>query len=264
MFTWEFEKKYTWQPFQWRIRVSVSPIGAYGSERVKLNMIYIYYLVASQLFKFKFTDFIYTLTTDDLWPSYVTFDLINIWRYPCCTCDPSLIAIGLQMTQMAGFQSSGDLWPWYVTFDVSISNHTQTEKSLAPTMKNPSPFKILWQLIPFKTWFYCFTSHDCRQRPTQISHMICLHYPHITPKVPAKYITPTHTIRNTLTIWPTLTQIMRFSFIQLYGTPPNPGKVRAIHVNWCTYTVTIMHWLNICVKWLTIELHEWHTVPITW
>ena len=179
----------------------------------------------------------------------MTFDL-HMWHSTSLTYEGIRVAHVIQVWLQLDFNfsnepngrfsklSSGDLWPWYVTFDVSISNHTQTEKSLAPTMKNPSPFKIWWQLIPFKTWFYCFTSHDCRQRPTQISHMIYLHYPHITPKVPAKYITPTHTIRNTLTIWPTLTQIMRFSLIQLYGTPPNPGKVRAIHVNWCTYTVT--------------------------
>ena len=33
----------------------------------------------------------YNLTSDDLWPWYVTFDLINKWGFPCCIYDPSLV-----------------------------------------------------------------------------------------------------------------------------------------------------------------------------
>ena len=35
------------------------------------------------------------LASDDPWPWYVTFDLINIWRNPYCIFDPSLVVIGL-------------------------------------------------------------------------------------------------------------------------------------------------------------------------
>ena len=37
------------------------------------------------------------LTSDDPWPWYVTFDLINIWRNPYCIFDPSLVVIGLPL-----------------------------------------------------------------------------------------------------------------------------------------------------------------------
>ena len=37
------------------------------------------------------------LTSDDPWPWYVTFDLINIQRNPYCILDPSLVVIGLQL-----------------------------------------------------------------------------------------------------------------------------------------------------------------------
>ena len=39
----------------------------------------------------------YNLTSYDLWPWYVTFDLINKWRSPCCTYDPSLVEIHQSM-----------------------------------------------------------------------------------------------------------------------------------------------------------------------
>ena len=37
------------------------------------------------------------LTSDDPWPWYVTFDLINIWRNPYCIFDRSLVVIGLKL-----------------------------------------------------------------------------------------------------------------------------------------------------------------------
>ena len=39
----------------------------------------------------------YNLTSDDLWPSYMTFDLINQWGFPCCICDPTLVEIHQRM-----------------------------------------------------------------------------------------------------------------------------------------------------------------------
>ena len=37
------------------------------------------------------------LTSDDLWPQYVTFDLINKWRFPCYIFDPNLVEIHQSM-----------------------------------------------------------------------------------------------------------------------------------------------------------------------
>ena len=37
------------------------------------------------------------LQLDDLWPLYVTFDLMNICRFPCNVHKPSLIPLGLQL-----------------------------------------------------------------------------------------------------------------------------------------------------------------------
>ena len=50
----------------------------------------------SQLFKwghFHIFSLSYNLTSDDLWPWYVTFDLINKWGFPCCIYDPTLVEI---------------------------------------------------------------------------------------------------------------------------------------------------------------------------
>ena len=68
----------------------------------------------------------YNLTLDDLWPWYVTSDLMNIWRFPYYTNKPSLVPIGLQLFKWGQFRifslsynlTLDDLWPWYVTFDL--------------------------------------------------------------------------------------------------------------------------------------------------
>ena len=39
----------------------------------------------------------YNLTSNDLWPWYMTFYLINIWRVPYCINKPSLVPIGIQL-----------------------------------------------------------------------------------------------------------------------------------------------------------------------
>ena len=67
------------------------------------------------------------LTSDDSWPWYMTFDLINVQRNPHCIFDPSLVPIELQLFQEdpnnenQRFQpnlTSDVPWPWYVTFDL--------------------------------------------------------------------------------------------------------------------------------------------------
>ena len=53
-----------------------------------------------QLFKwghFHIFSLSYNLTSDDLWPWYVTFDLINKWGFPCCIYDPTLVKIHQSM-----------------------------------------------------------------------------------------------------------------------------------------------------------------------
>ena len=39
----------------------------------------------------------YNLTSDDLWPWYVTSDFINKWGFPCCIYDPTLVKIHQSM-----------------------------------------------------------------------------------------------------------------------------------------------------------------------
>ena len=53
-----------------------------------------------QLFKwghFHIFSLSYNLTSDDLWPWYMTFDLINKWGFPCCIYDPTLVEIHQSM-----------------------------------------------------------------------------------------------------------------------------------------------------------------------
>ena len=56
--------------------------------------------IALQLFKcghFYIFSLSYNLTSDDLWPWYVTFDLINKWGFSCCIYGPSLVEIHQSM-----------------------------------------------------------------------------------------------------------------------------------------------------------------------
>ena len=81
-----------------------------------------------QLFKwdhFHMFSLFYNLTSDDLWPWYMTFDCMNILRFPYYINKPSLVPIGLQLFTWGHFHifslfyhlTSDDLWPWYMTFD---------------------------------------------------------------------------------------------------------------------------------------------------
>ena len=67
----------------------------------------------------------YTLISHELWLSFVTFDLMNMWRFPHYINKPSLVPIGLQLFKWGEFYilspsnnlTSDDLWPWYTIFD---------------------------------------------------------------------------------------------------------------------------------------------------
>ena len=53
-----------------------------------------------QLFKwghFHIFSLSYNLTSDDLWPWYMTYDLINKFGSPCCIYDPNLVEIHQSM-----------------------------------------------------------------------------------------------------------------------------------------------------------------------
>ena len=61
----------------------------------------------------------YNLTSDDLWPWYMTFDCMNIWVFTYLINTPSLVQIGLQLCKWGNFHifslsynlTSDDLWP---------------------------------------------------------------------------------------------------------------------------------------------------------
>ena len=56
--------------------------------------------IGLQLFKwshFHIFSLSYNLTSDGLWPWYMTFDLINKWEFPCCIYDPTLVEIHQSM-----------------------------------------------------------------------------------------------------------------------------------------------------------------------
>ena len=56
--------------------------------------------IGLQLFKwghFHIFSLSYNLTSDDLWPWYVTVDLINKWGFPCCIYDLALVEIHQSM-----------------------------------------------------------------------------------------------------------------------------------------------------------------------
>ena len=67
----------------------------------------------------------YKLTSHDLWPSFVTFDLMNMWRFLHFINKLSLVPMGLQLFKWGEFYilrpsynlTSDDLWPWYMTFE---------------------------------------------------------------------------------------------------------------------------------------------------
>ena len=93
-------------------------------ERMKVSI-----KIGLQLFKwghFHIFSLSFNLTSDDLWPWYMTFDCMNIWRFTYYINNPSLVQIGLQLFKWGHFHifslffnlTSNDLWPWYVTFDL--------------------------------------------------------------------------------------------------------------------------------------------------
>ena len=66
-----------------------------GFHIISINQVWFF-----QLFKwghFHLFSLSYNLTSGDLWPWYMTFDLINKWGFPCCIYDPGLVEIHQSM-----------------------------------------------------------------------------------------------------------------------------------------------------------------------
>ena len=100
----------------------------------------------------------YNLTSYDLWPWYLSFDLINKLQFPCYIHKPSLFQIGLQLFNWGQFcifslsynLTSYDLWPWYVNFDLIKkwgfpcctydSNSVEIHQSMQKLQANVNPF----------------------------------------------------------------------------------------------------------------------------
>ena len=73
-------------------------------EHMKVHMLYInkpsLVQIGLQLFKwghFHIFSLSYNLTSNDLWPRYINFDLINKWGVQCCIYDPTLVEIHQSM-----------------------------------------------------------------------------------------------------------------------------------------------------------------------
>ena len=61
----------------------------------------------------------YKLTSHDLWPSFVTFDLTNMWRFLHYINKLSLVPVGLQLFKWGESWAHLTTWP-LMTFDLGI------------------------------------------------------------------------------------------------------------------------------------------------
>ena len=117
----------TFDLWMWAL-MSLTHEGSYSTSMTKV-WLHLDFMFSEEA-NFMFFSLSYNLTWDDLWPWNVTFDIMNIYRFPYCSYDPSLIAIGLQLFEWhqnfhvtSTFNISynltwDDLWPWNVTFDL--------------------------------------------------------------------------------------------------------------------------------------------------
>ena len=132
--------------------------------------------IGLQLFKwghFHIFSLSYNLTSDNLWPWYMTFDCMNIWRFTYYINKPSLVQIRLQLFKWGHFHifslsynlTSDDLWPWYMTFDLinkwgfpcCIYDPTlvQIHQSMWKIEPNVNPFHNRQQLLHWTKWSLC-------------------------------------------------------------------------------------------------------------
>ena len=94
-----------------------TPVGSHGS-----------YWSSSKRVKFFMFRLSYKLTSDDIWPSLVTFDLINMWRFFNYINKPSLVPIGLQLFTWGEFTFWAYLdlwWPFTLVYGLWPHEHTK-------------------------------------------------------------------------------------------------------------------------------------------
>ena len=88
----------------------------------------------------------YNLTSDDLWPWYMTIDLINKWGYPCCIYEPTLVEIHQSMWKV-----ESNFYPILTTADIN-NNRGQSDLYVSfrlrqATQKQKSSSCPLWPWI---------------------------------------------------------------------------------------------------------------------
>ena len=118
-------------------------------EHMKVSILYIkkpsFVQIGLQLFKwgnFHIFSLSYNLNSDDLWPWYMTFDLINKWGFPCCIYDPTLVEIhqsmwkiepnvnpfSQQQHQQQTTSLQGTKWSLYVSFLLRHAGDTKNSE----------------------------------------------------------------------------------------------------------------------------------------
>ena len=96
----------------------------------------------------------YKFTLHDLWPLFVTFDLMNMWRFLHYINKPSLVPIGIQLFKWGEFYifspsynlTSDNLWPWY-TFDLGRPLTTWKNKGSCIVSIKPNLVAIALKLF---------------------------------------------------------------------------------------------------------------------
>ena len=89
----------TWPPMTFDL--VTWPLSAWtyeGSHIIPINQVWFTMdFNFSSKSKFTFSTLSYNLTSDDLWPWYMTLDLISKWGFPCCIYEPTLVEIHQSM-----------------------------------------------------------------------------------------------------------------------------------------------------------------------
>jgi len=92
------------------------------------------------------------LVTIWLLNSYVTFDLINIWRYSCCTYDSRWVSIGPELLKWDTFSGclTFDFSMWHLTSWICEGTHVahmaQVWLQLDLNCQNETHFRVTWLL----------------------------------------------------------------------------------------------------------------------
>ena len=137
--------------------------------------------IGLQLFKWGYFHIFsqsYNLTSDDLWPWYMTFDCMNIWRFTYFINKSSLVPIGLQLFKWGHFLifspsynlNSDDLWPWYMTFDLS------NKWGFPCYIFDPTLIEIhqsMWKIEPNVNPFSTTDNNNRQQQGTKWSLCMC-------------------------------------------------------------------------------------------